>query len=515
MFAFALWDKQDKALYLARDRMGEKPLYYGWQGETFLFGSELKALKAHPGFIGEIDRDALALFLRYNYVPGPYSIYKGIKKLTAGNFLKVYTESKQQEELSSYWNFSQVAETGIANPFVGNDADALNLLEDKLAAAVKGQMLSDVPLGALLSGGIDSSLVCALMQAQSSTPIKTFTIGVEDKAYDEAGHARAVAEHLGTEHTELYLKPNDVLDIVPQMPDIYDEPFSDPSQLPTYLVMKLVKEHVSVALSGDAGDEIFAGYDRYTYAPMVWQHLGGLPQFLINIIASSCTAVPASTINKLAKGIGIAQLGDKSHKLGQRLRNVGSLDDLYLSLVSQWNGVSNLVVDGQESQHMLGDRQQWPGIEDPVARMMALDSLSYLPDDILVKVDRAAMAVSLETRTPFLDKDVIEFAWQLPTEMKLRDGKGKWLLRQLLDKYVPRELIDRPKMGFAIPLDDWLRGPLRDWAETLLAEDRLQREGYLNPQPIRKAWNAHCSGKASYGFGLWSVLMFQAWLEKQ
>lgn len=530
MFAIALWDRETLTLTLARDRMGEKPLYYGWQGEVFLFGSELKALKGHPAFGGGIDRGALALFLRHNYVPTPYSIYKGISKLPAGSYLQISAKRVSVDPLSpgpslggkgevkTYWSLAEVAEQGVANPFKGTDAEALDMFEGHLAAAVRGQMLSDVPLGALLSGGLDSTTIAAVMQANCSKKIRTFTIGFDEHEYDEATHARAVAAHLGTEHTELRLTGNDALALIPQLPNMYDEPFADCSQLPTHMVMKLARQHVTVALSGDGGDESFGGYNRYRQAPAVWRRLGWMPGYLRRAVGSLLTAVPAGVINlfarPLANRLGIARPGDMAHKLGQRLRDMNSMNDLYVSLVSEWAGSDPLVIGAEVPANLLNKTSNWPALADPVARMMALDSLTYLPDDILVKVDRAAMAVSLETRTPFLDHRIVEFAWTLPMHMKIRDGQGKWLLRQLLDRYVPRELMERPKMGFAIPLDDWLRGPLRDWAENLLGEDRLQREGYLDPAPIRAVWQAHLSGQASYGYRLWSVLMFQAWLKE-
>jgi asparagine synthase (glutamine-hydrolysing) len=528
MFAIALWDRETCTLTLARDRMGEKPLYYGWQGDAFLFGSELKALKAHPAFHAGIDRGALALFLRHNYVPAPYSIYEGIYKLPAGTYLQVAGKSalspnpsptSGRGEPKAYWSLAEVAERGTANPFSGSDKDALDGLDRHLGAAVRGQMMADVPLGALLSGGLDSTTITALMQANSSRPVRTFTIGFDEREYDEATHARAVAAHLGTDHTELRLSGDDALALVPQMPAMYDEPFADASQLPTHLVMKLARQHVTVALSGDAGDELFGGYNRYVHVPKVWQRMGWMPETLRRALAAGLTALPSGTINRLAgplaRRVGIAQPGDKAHKLGRRLREMRSMDDLYVSLVSEWPQAGSMVVGGHMPPNLLDERARWPRLADPVARMMALDGLTYLPDDILVKVDRAAMAVSLETRAPFLDRDVVEFAWSLPMHMKIRNGQGKWLLRQLLDRYVPRELVERPKMGFGIPLDAWLRGPLRDWAESLLAEDRLRREGYLQPAPIRAAWKAHLAGQASYGYRLWSVLMFQAWLEQQ
>jgi asparagine synthase (glutamine-hydrolysing) len=533
MFAIALWDRETRSLTLARDRMGEKPLYYGWQGETFLFGSELKALKAHPAFRAGIDRGALALLLRHNYVPGPYSIYEGIYKLPAGTYLEVTADralslgpscppgcspASGRGEPIAYWSLGEVTERGVANPFSGSDADALDSLERHLGAAVRSQMVADVPLGALLSGGLDSTAITALMQANSSRPVRTFTIGFDEREYDEATHARAVAKHLGTDHTELRLSGDDALALVPQMPSMYDEPFADSSQLPTHLAMKLARQHVTVALSGDAGDELLGGYNRYVQVPKVWERMGWMPPPMRRALGACLTALPSEAINRLtgplARYAGIAQPGAKAHRIGQRLSEIRSMDELYVSLVSEWARDGSVVVDGYMPHNLLDDQARWPRLSDPVARMMALDGLTYLPDDILVKVDRAAMAMSLETRTPFLDRDVVEFAWSLPMHMKIRNGQGKWLLRQLLDRYVPRELVERPKMGFGIPLDAWLRGPLRDWAESLLAADRLRREGYLQPAPIRAVWKAHLAG-ASYGYRLWSVLMFQAWLEQQ
>ena len=516
MFAIALWDRNQRVLTLARDRMGEKPLYYGWQGDAFLFGSELKALKAHPAFQGDVDRGALALLLRHNYVPAPWSIYQGIRKLPPGAFLQMSLDCRDADPVP-YWSLTEVAERGMGSPFAGSDAEALDALEAHLGAAVRGQMVADVPLGALLSGGIDSTAIVALMQANNTQAVRTFTIGFEEHEYDEATHARAVAMHLGTDHTELRLSGDDALSVVPQMPAMYDEPFADSSQLPTHLVMKLARQHVTVALSGDAGDELFGGYNRYFLAPKVWRSVAWMPLPLRRALGVGLTTVPVESINRfagpLSRRVGIALPGDKAHKLGRRLRDVRGMDDLYTSLVSEWPQPEAIVVGGHIPANLLDDRSRWPRLPDPVARMMALDGLTYLPDDILVKVDRAAMAASLETRTPFLDRSVIEFAWSLPMHMKIRNGQGKWLLRQLLDRHVPRALMERPKMGFGIPLDAWLRGPLRDWAESLLAEDRLRREGYLHPEPVRAAWKAHLAGQASYGYRLWSVLMFQAWLE--
>lgn len=517
MFAIALWDRHERVLTLARDRIGEKPLYYGWQGEAFLFGSELKAIKAHPAFKPVINRGALALLLRHNYIPAPHSIYEGIHKLPAGTFLQTSLD-RLEAEVVPYWSLAEVAESGMSSPFSGSDADALDSLETHLSSAVRGQMMADVPFGALLSGGIDSTVIAALMQATSTKPVRTFTIGFDEFEYDEARHARAVATHLGTDHTELQVNGEDALALVPQMPAMYDEPFADSSQLPTHLVMKLARQHVAVALSGDAGDEMFGGYNRYSFAPKVWRHVGRLPLPLRRMLGAGLTTFHTGTVNRLlgpwAGRAGIALPGDKAHKLGLRLRKMRSIDELYVSLVSEWPQADTLVLGGHVPTNLLEQRDRWPTLADPVARMMALDGLTYLPDDILAKVDRAAMAVSLETRAPFLDRDVVEFAWSLPMHMKIRDGKGKWLLRRLLDRYVPPALVARPKMGFGVPLDTWLRGPLRDWAESLLSADRLYSEGYINPVPVRAAWQAHLQCQASYGNRLWSVLMFQAWLEE-
>lgn len=518
MFAFAVWDMQQKALYLARDRMGEKPLYYGWQGDTFLFGSELKALKAHPAFGADVDRGVLALFLRYNYVPGPYSIYEGIHKLPAGSFLRLDSASHSaiaQPEPVSYWSLARVAEQGISQRFSGSEAEALDLLEEKLSAAVSDQMLSDVPLGFLLSGGIDSSLICALAQKVSTQPIRTFSIGFEDKAYDESAYAKEIAAHLGSIHTEMVVSPNDALDLVNKLPAIYDEPFADSSQLPTYMVMNLVKQHVTVALSGDGGDELFGGYNRYKHVPGLWRWFSRLPAPARRLFAASLTSLPSTLLNRLSGASGVAQIGDKAHKLGQRLRAIDNIDDFYIALLSEWTDAQDLVPGAEPRLTLLDDRGGWPRADIPAERMMVLDGLTYLPDDILVKVDRSAMAVSLETRVPLLDRHVVEFAWQLPLNMKMKGGQSKYLLRKLLQRHLPPKLYERPKMGFSIPLDQWLRGPLRDWAESLLQEERLRREGYLNPAPVRRAWKQHLSGKYNYGYRLWSVLMFQLWLEQQ
>lgn len=524
MFAFAVWDKKNHALTLGRDRLGEKPLYYGWQGfgqeACFLFGSELAALKVHPAFVAGINRDALALYMRHNAIAAPHSIYQGIYKLQPGHLLTV-SLSQREPVLTPYWSLLQVAERGVAAPFGGSDVDAVNELEVLLKDAVAKQSLADVPLGAFLSGGIDSSTVVALMQAQSTRPIKTFTIGFSEDGYNEAVHAKAVARHLGTEHTELYVTPQQAMDVIPKLPGLYSEPFSDSSQIPTYLVSQLARQRVTVSLSGDAGDELFCGYARYTLARDLWHKLARTPRGVRRLGAAGIRALPPSGWNALLAplrpvlpvALRRANIGDKLHK-GAALLNARQVDELYLKLVSHWEP-ANVLLDSQEPlTHLNGNPLPLDGL-DPVQRMMALDAITYLPDDILVKVDRAAMGVSLETRVPFLDHRVVEFAWRLPQAMKLRDGVGKWALRQVLYRHVPKELVERPKMGFGVPIDQWLRGPLRHWAEDLLDENRLRREGFFNPAPIRQKWAEHVSGKRNWQHHLWDVLMFQAWLSAQ
>ena len=511
MFAIAVWDKHSCTLTLVRDRIGEKPLYYGWQDDTFLFGSELKALRAHPAFAGKINRGALSLYMRHNYIPAPYSIYHGIAKLVPGCLLTVSLQQREPKILR-YWSGAQVAVSGVANAFEGNAEQAVNELEVLLKDAVHQQMMADVPLGAFLSGGIDSSTVVALMQAQSARPVKTFTIGFNEEGYNEAVHAKAVATHLGTEHTELYVTAEQAMAVIPRLPALYDEPFSDSSQIPTFLVSQLARQYVTVSLSGDAGDELFCGYNRYQMTQKLWRKLSMVPVPLRRLAAKGLTSVSPQTWSQLTKWSSI-NWGDKLHK-GVGVVASGSVDALYLGLVSHWDDPAALVVGGLEPPTILtGNAPALQGLDD-VQRMMALDMLSYLPDDILVKVDRAAMGVSMESRVPFLDHRVVEFAWLLPQSMKLRNGQTKWALRQVLYRHVPKELIERPKMGFGVPLYEWLRGPLRDWAESLLDEERLQREGYFHAAPIRQKWAEHLSGQRNWAYHLWDVLMFQAWLEE-
>lgn len=518
MFAIALWDRRERRLHLIRDRLGVKPLYYGWAGSTFLFASELKALRAYPGFRPEVDRDALTLFFRHIYIPAPYSIWKGVSKLLPGTILTIREQSSAVPV--PYWSAQKVAEGGQAEPFRGSPEEAVEQLDALLRDAVGLRMIADVPLGVFLSGGIDSSTVVALMQVQSSRPVKTFTIGFHESNYDEACYARGVARHLGTEHHELYVTPHEAQAVIPRLPSLYDEPFADSSQIPTFLVSQLARRHVTVALSGDGGDEMFGGYNRYFWGRGIWKGLGWLPRFSRGLGARLLTGVSPGTWDRLLQRLNpllpswarVRTPGDKLVKLGEVI-GAATADEMYYRLTSCWKSPREVVAEGVEPPTLLNDTTRWPRALDFTQRMMYLDLMTYLPDDILVKVDRASMGVSLESREPLLDHRLVEFAWKLPLSMKVRGEEGKWALRQVLMRYVPMELIDRPKAGFGLPLDTWLRGPLRDWAESLLAEPRLKREGFFHPAPIRGKWKEHLSGRRGWHYYLWAVLMFQAWLE--
>jgi len=523
MWAFALVDQHQRVLHLARDRFGEKPLYWGLSGsgtsQALLFGSELAALRAYPGFNNTIDRAALAQLLRFGQVPAPLSIYAGIAKLPAGHWVSIplpLVPAASLPRSQPWWQLSSVIEAGSIAAFQ-SDAEALDALEQSLSLAVAEQAIADVPLGAFLSGGIDSSLIAALLQRQSSQPLRTFTIGFEEAGFNEAPYARAVAEHLGTSHSETLLTSADARALIPQLPQLYSEPFADSSQLPTHLVCRAARQAgLTVSLSGDGGDELFGGYNRYFWGPRIWNRLAWLPGPLRRGLGRAITALPPPAWDALGHPLPIGQLGHKAHKLASRLRHVRSSDDLYRSLVSEWRDPAVLLQGEPIELLSTALDQPLPAClsSDPVARMMAWDALSYLPDDILVKVDRAAMAVGLETRAPFLDHRVAEVAWRLPMAMKIRGTTSKWALRQILYQHVPRELIERPKAGFAMPIGQWLRGPLRCWASELLHPDRLSREGYLRPEPIGRLWQQHLSGRYDHTTKLWSVLMWQAWLEE-
>lgn len=517
MFAFALWDAGERILYLARDRMGEKPLYYGRYGNTFLFGSELKALTAFPGWRGEVDRNALALYLRHNYVPTPWSIYRGIYKLPPAHFVVVRECGAQVAEPQCYWSLAEVAERGVAAAAAAGDPTALaDELDTLLRDAVRRRMAADVPPGAFLSGGYDSTTVVALMQAQSDRPVKTFSIGFHEEEYNEARHAKAVAAHLGTDHTEFYVTPEEAMAVIPRLPDIYDEPFADSSQIPTFLVSQLARRHVTVSLSGDGGDELFFGYGRYLKCERIWTQLSGLPLWWRHVASSVLAHAPGRALEGvmavLPNRLRINHLADRLPKLAEMLSQPTG-EAFYRELVSHWKNPDKVVLGAREPATLLNRPDLLPALPGLREQMMYLDMMTYLPDDILVKVDRASMAVSLEVRVPLLDHRVVEFAWRVPTELKYREGQSKWLLRQVLYRYVPKELMERPKKGFGVPIEHWLRGPLRDWAEALLDEHKLREQGFFDPVPIRRMWGEHVSGRRRWHYYLWDVLMFQAWLE--
>lgn len=516
IFAFAIWDRQTRSLRLVRDRLGVKPLYWAATQGVFLFGSELKALRAHPGWTPEIDREALAAFFRHGYVPGPRSIYRDVCKLQPGSILTV--AAGRPPEIETYWSARAIAVEGCSRRAEHlSPEQAVDSLEQLLKDAVGRQMIADVPVGSFLSGGIDSSIVTALMQAQSMRKVRTFSIGFDDTQYNEAEHAKAVAAHLGTDHTELYAAPAYARDAIPSIPDWFDEPFADSSQLPTYLVAKMTREQVTVALSGDGGDELFAGYNRYYWADAIWRRIGRLPRVMRMAASGTIGAIPAEGWDRLATLTGSRRvprlLGDKLHKIAAILP-IRDQDDLYRQLVSYWDDPNTVVLGAEEFRGVLWDETVRIDLPQFIDRMQFYDTVTYMPDDILTKVDRTSMAVSLETRVPLLDHRVAKFAWNLPASLKLRDGKSKWLLRQVLYRHVPERLIERPKMGFGVPIGNWLRGPLRPWAESLLEPSRLRREGMLNPDPIQRKWREHLSGRRNWQYQLWTVLMFEAWMER-
>lgn len=536
MFAIALWDRKENKLHLMRDRMGEKPLYYGWSNGVFLFASELKAFCKYPGFNNPVDRNVLALYFRYMYVPSPYSIYQDVYKLEAGALLSLDLNAAGSPatslprapvnypgfSLSKWWALKNVVEKSKKN-IISNEGDAIRQLETRLRESIELQSYADVPLGAFLSGGIDSSLVVALMQTQNELPVRTFTIGNLEEGYNEAKFALEVSKHLGTQHTEHYVSGKEAREIIPNLPNLYDEPYADSSQIPTYLVSAMAASQVKVVLSGDGGDELFAGYNRYFWSQRIWSKVSWMPFAIRNLIGNSISGASSQKLNLLYKLISpllsarneVSMFEDKLRKLADRLVSVRDLDDLYYSLISEWRDPGSLVIGSTEPENLVTMRSEWPAFRQHEETMMYLDAMTYLQDDILCKLDRAAMGVSLESRVPFLDHRVVDLAWRIPLSMKIKGGQGKWLLRQLLYTMVPQHLIERPKQGFGVPIDSWLRGPLKDWAESLLDPVLMAQEGYLNVDLVTNKWYEHKSGVRNWQYQLWSVLMFNAWLRNR
>lgn len=519
MFAFAVWDRKELNLTLARDRLGEKPLYYGRQKGTLLFGSELKALAAHPDFCSEVNREALLQLMQCGYVRAPISIYRDINKLWPGTLL-VFERETENPEPKTYWSAADKVMTGISNPFTGSTEEAVDALELLLDDAIAQQMIADVPVGAFLSGGIDSSTIVALMQSRSSRPIKTFSIGFGEIDYNEAHYANAVAEHFRTDHAEVYVSPEDARNVIPSIPQLYDEPFADAAQIPTFLLSSLARQKVTVSLSGDAGDELFGGYERYRTGYHVWKHLRCFPRGLRALVSGAVLALPpqawdafAAQLTRLSRHAGLkVRTGIRRDKIAKLLA-CADQEKFYDTLICHWTDPRLVVIDEDNHRASPADMVAAPTTDNFIQHMMMLDAVQWLPDDILVKVDRAAMGVGLETRMPFLDHRVFEFAWRIPLGLKFRERQAKWILRQVLFRHMPRELADRPKMGFLVPIDTWLRGPLRDWAENLIDASKLRQDGFFHWEPIRKMWDQHISCEENWQFQLWDVLMFQAWKE--
>ena len=511
MFAISLWDRQTRTLTLIRDRLGIKPLYWAKFGSLFLFGSELKALRAHPGWTPRVNRNAIAGYMRHNYIPSPYSIYEGVFKLTPGGILTLPWQ--KEPHLDRYWNAREVALAGLNDPLDVGDAELIDRLEALLKDAVRRRMVADVPVGAFLSGGIDSSTVVALMQAANAGPVRSYSIGFDVAHYDESSHAAAVARHLHTEHTELTVTSQQALDVIPQLADIYDEPFADSSQIPTYLVSAMTRQHVTVALSGDGGDELFGGYNRYQLALRFWRTLSLLPRPVRHGLAGTLRALSpehwSSLLSRLPASLSHPQAGDKLHKLASVL-SLNDIDAIYRRLITHWEP-AEVMPGAEEPKGVLWDSTLGKDFSGPLERMQLLDLITYLPDDILTKVDRASMAVSLEARVPLIDHRVVEFAWRIPREKLIRKGHSKWPLRQILYRHVPAELVERPKMGFGVPLGEWLRGPLRDWSEDLLSEQNLADGGLVDVKTVRLYWQEHLAGHRNWQYLLWSVLMLEAW----
>ena len=523
MYAFVIWDKKNRSLTLVRDRMGEKPLYYGWQGEgvnkVFIFGSELKALKPHPEFKREINRNAIALQLRHNYIPDPYSIYKNIHKLLPGHYLQLKENDLKKgflPKITNYWSLIKCAIDGAKNQLPLKGLEIQNDLEEYLKLSVKQQMISDVPTGAFLSGGIDSSTIVSLMQSQSNKPIKTFTIGFSKNDFNEARYAKKIAKHLGTDHTELYFSPKTAMEVIPKLPIIHDEPFSDNSQIPSFLLSQLASKQIKVALSGDGGDELFCGYNRYGSTNNWSNKFDLIPGSVRKILANGIKSTSQDKLNSL---LNLFPNLNEYASNGYKIKSINALEaknlsDLYYVLSSHWQNPTEAVIGSKEPGTFLTKFQPKLTNLNNHQTMMALDQITYLPNDILVKVDRTSMASSMEARVPFLDHRLIEYSWKIPYSLKFRNGKSKWILRKILKNYVPENLTERPKMGFGIPLNDWLRGPLREWAESLLNENKLSQEGYFNPKLIREKWEDYLSSKNKLLYDLWNVLIFQAWRDE-
>lgn len=525
MFAFAVWDREARELSLARDRLGVKPLYLARTAQGFAFASELKAIRTLGDFDTAIHRNVLPLLLRHGYIPAPHTIYRDAWKLRPGTWLTICADDARMSERwnqGTYWSAAQVASDGLAHPHALSPDDATHALESLLMDSVRLRMVADVPLGAFLSGGIDSSLVVALMQAQSARPIRTFSIGFHEKAFDEAPHAKAIAQTLGTAHTELYVTDAEAREVIPTLPVLFDEPFADPSQIPTHLVSALARRSVTVALSGDGGDELFCGYDRYQLLRRAWGRTRWLPRAFRTPLSAALRGVPEhawdrilrTTAAVLPRAVPKWAQGHHVHSLAEYLRIRDALP-FYRRIVSTTSEPLHLLRTASEASLPLDDEAPAFTWADPAEFAMQCDLTTYLPDDVLLKVDRASMSVGLEARNPFLDHRVVEFAWRTPFSQKLNAGRGKWILRQILYRHVPQRLIDRPKMGFGVPIGEWLRGPLRDWAEDLLDPRALHDEGYFMTAELRRCWESHVAGTRNAEYLLWSILMFQAWLRAE
>ena len=521
MFAAALWDKRDRALHLLRDRFGEKPLYYGWAGGVFAFGSELKALCTLPGFVAELNRRAVRMFLRHNCVPAPDTIWRGVHKLMPGHMVTVKTPVQGAlPPQRCYWSAADAVAGARQHQLTGSDSEMTDQLEEALSDAVAARMVADVPVGAFLSGGIDSSTIVALMQRHASAPVRTFTVGFADRSFDESSEAAAVAAHLGTDHTAVHVGDAEAIEVIPRLADIWDEPFADVSQIPTYLVSRVARQDVTVSLSGDGGDELFAGYNRHAWLGRVWGMAAGVPPGARRTAGSALSRIPPAFVEGAAQATRILPAGwqvrNPSTKVAKLARVLSASDpeDAYRALTTHWEDASSLVL-GHDSGDPAdeGTRRPLPG-GGITEQMLWADLVGYLPDDVLTKLDRAAMAVSLETRVPFLDRGILDLAWRLPLDAKLRGGQTKWVLRQVLERYVPTGLVERPKMGFGLPIGSWLRGVLAPWAEHLLEERRLRGQGLLDPVPIRRAWDLHLSGRRDLGYELWDVLVLQSWMDR-